>query len=113
LLSTTAIGKGSSTVAGATGGATAKNAKATDADQSVIGHWVQTNIGNKELMSVEKIGLLKNNPAEVLIAIPKIIPRPSAGFWVIFLAFLLQGLSLPLILFFEVFSLLTGFSSMI
>jgi hypothetical protein len=89
------MGKRSSTVAGATDGATAKKAKATDVDQSVVGHWVQTKIGNRELTSAEKIGLLKNDPAKVLAAGPEIIPRPSAGFRVIFLAFLLRGLSLP------------------
>jgi hypothetical protein len=83
------MGKRSSTVAGATGGATAKKAKATDADQSVVGHWVQTKISDKELTSTEKIGLLKNDLVEVLAAGPEIIPRPSAGFRVIFLAFLL------------------------
>jgi hypothetical protein len=38
---------------------------------------------------------LKNDPAETLAAGPEIIPRPPAGFRVIFLAFLLQGLLLP------------------
>jgi hypothetical protein len=93
-LSAAAKGKRSSTAAGTTGGATAEKAKATDADQSVVGHWVQTKIGDRELMSAEKIGLLKEDPVEVLTAGPEIIPRPSAGFRVIFLAFLLRGLSL-------------------
>jgi hypothetical protein len=82
-------------VAGATGGAAVKKAKAANADQSVVGHWVQTKIGDKELMSAEKISLLKNDPVEVLTAGPEIIPRPFAGFRVIFLAFILRGLSLP------------------
>jgi hypothetical protein len=51
-----------------------KKAKTTDADQSVVGHWVQTKIGDKELASAEKIGLLKNDAAEVLTAGPEIIP---------------------------------------
>jgi hypothetical protein len=95
LQSAAAMGKRNSTAAGAAGGAAVKKAKTTDADQSVIGHWVQTKIGDKELASAEKIGLLKNNPAEVLAAGPEIIPRPPAGFRVIFLAFLLRGLLLP------------------
>jgi hypothetical protein len=37
---------------------------------------------------------LKNDPAETLAAGPEIIPRPPAGFRVLFLAFLLSGLSL-------------------
>jgi hypothetical protein len=53
------MGKRNSTTAGAVGGAATKKAKTTDADQSVLGHWVQTKIGDKELASAEKIGLLK------------------------------------------------------
>jgi hypothetical protein len=89
------MGKRGSTVTGATGGA-AKKAKTADADLPTIGNWVQTKIGDKELASAEKISLLKNDPVEVLIAGPKIIPRPPTGFRVIFLAFLLRGLSFPL-----------------
>jgi hypothetical protein len=89
------MGKRNSTAAGAAGGAAAKKAKTADADQSVVGHWVQTKIGDKELANAEKVGLLKNDPAEVLAAGLEIIPRPPAGFRVIFLAFLLRGLSLP------------------
>jgi hypothetical protein len=89
------MGKRSSTAAGAAGGAVAKMAKTTDADPPAVGNWVQTKIGDKELASTEKIGLLKNDPAEVLAAGPEIIPRPPPGFWVLFLAFLLRGLSLP------------------
>jgi hypothetical protein len=104
------MGKRSSTATGAAGSATAKKAKTADADPPAVGNWVQTKIGDKELASAEKIGLLKNDPAEVLIAGPEIIPRPPAGFRVIFLAFLLWGLSFPLILSFAVFYLHTGFS---
>jgi hypothetical protein len=43
----------------------------------------------KELQSAEKIGILKDDLAEVLIARPEIIPRPPAGFRVLFFAFLL------------------------
>jgi hypothetical protein len=41
---------------------------------------VQTKFLEKELQSVEKIGILKDDPTEVLIAGPKIIPRPPMGF---------------------------------
>jgi hypothetical protein len=89
------MGKRGSTTAGAAAGAATKKAKTADTDTSVIGNWVQTKIGDKELSNAEKISLLKNNPAESLTAGPKIIPRPPLGFRVIFLAFMLQGLSLP------------------
>jgi hypothetical protein len=88
------MGKRSSTAAGTAGGAAAKKAKTADPDPPAVGNWVQTKIGDKELASAEKIGILKNDPTEVLAAGPKIIPRPPAGFRVLFLAFLLRGLSL-------------------
>jgi hypothetical protein len=89
------MGKRSSTAAGAAGGAAAKKAKTADADTPAVGNWVQTKVQEKELSSAEKIGILKNDPAETLAAGPEIVPRPPAGFWVLFLAFLLRGLSLP------------------
>jgi hypothetical protein len=89
------MGKRGLTATGATGGA-AKKAKTADTDPPTVGNWVQTKFGDKELASAERIGLLKNDPAEILVADPEIIPRPPAGFWVIFLAFLLRGLSFPL-----------------
>jgi hypothetical protein len=89
------MGKRSSTAANATAGVTAKRAKTADADASVVGHWVQTKIRDKELSSAEKIGILKNDPAETLAVSPEIIPQSPPGFQVIFLAFILGGLSLP------------------
>jgi hypothetical protein len=89
------MGKRSSTAAGAAGGVAAKKAKTTDVDLPVVGKWVQTKVQEKELSSAEKISILKNDPAETLTAGPEIIPRPPAGFRVLFLAFLLRGLSLP------------------
>jgi hypothetical protein len=85
------MGKRGSTTAGAV----AKKAKTADVDPPTIGNWVQTKVQEKDLQSAKKIGILKNNPAETLAAGPEIIPRPLAGFRVIFLAFLLQGLLLP------------------
>jgi hypothetical protein len=86
------MGKRSSTAVGAA----ARKAKTADADGSAVGRWVQTKVGNKELSQAKKMGLLKNAPAESLAAGPEIIPRPPLGFWVIFIAFLLRGLSFPL-----------------
>jgi hypothetical protein len=89
------MGKRSSSAAGAATGVAAKKSKTRDADASIVGRWVQTKAGDKELSQAEKMGLLKNTPAESLAAGPEIIPRPPPGFRVIFIAFLLWGLSLP------------------
>jgi hypothetical protein len=89
------MGKRGSSAAGAVTGAAAKKAKAANIDASVVGNWVPTKMGSKKMSAAEKIGLLKNEPAESLAAGPEIVPQPPPGFRVIFLAFLLQGLSLP------------------
>jgi hypothetical protein len=89
------MGKRGSTAIDATAGTTAKKAKTADADTSVVGNWVQTKVGDKELSHTKKTGFLKNDPTESLAIGPEIIPRPPLGFRVIFLAFLLRGLSLP------------------
>jgi hypothetical protein len=107
------MGKRGFTAAGAATGAAAKKAKTADADGSAVGRWVQTKVGNKELSQAEKMGLLKNTLAESLAVGPEIIPRPPLGFRVIFIAFLLRGLSFPRILSSAVFFSLTGFSSTI
>jgi hypothetical protein len=83
------MGKRSSTAARAATGTTMKKAKTTDADVPAVGNWVQTKFLEKELQSVEKISILKNDVAEFLITGPEIIPQPPAGFRVLFLAFLL------------------------
>jgi hypothetical protein len=88
--------KRSSSAARAANGAAVKKSKTEDANASVVDCWVQTKTGDKELSQIEKAGLLKNTPAESLAAGPEIIPRPPLGFRVIFVAFLLRGLSLPL-----------------
>jgi hypothetical protein len=89
------MGKRGSTATGATAGTAAKKAKTADADTSVVGNWVQMKVGDKELSHTKKMGFLKNDPTESLTAGPEIVPRPPPGFRVIFLAFLLWGLSLP------------------
>jgi hypothetical protein len=80
---------------GSTAGTAAKKAKTADANTSVVGNWVQSKVGDKELSQAEKMSLLKNDPAELLATGPEIVPWPPPGFRVIFLAFLLRGLSLP------------------
>jgi hypothetical protein len=89
------MGKRSSTAAGAATSAAAKKAKTADAETPAMGNWVETKFLEKELQSAEKTGILKNDPAEILLAGPEIIPRPRAGFWVLFFAFLLRGFSFP------------------
>jgi hypothetical protein len=79
------MGKRGSSAAGAVSGAAAKKAKAANIDASVVGNWVPTKMGSKEMSAAEKIGLLKNEPAESLAAGPEIVPRPPPGFRVIFL----------------------------
>jgi hypothetical protein len=107
------MGKRGSTAASAAAGTTAKRAKTADTDASIVGNWVQTKIGEKQLSNAEKIGILKNDLAESLIAGPEIILRPPPGFRVIFLAFILRGLSLPPHPFLRGLLFAYGFSSMI
>jgi hypothetical protein len=86
------MGKRGASAAGVTSTAAKKaktNTKAADADAPTVGNWLQTKFLEKDLQNAAKTGILKNEPAEVHIAGPEIIPRPPAGFWVIFLAFLL------------------------
>jgi hypothetical protein len=68
------MGKRSSTMASTAAGNAAKRAKTADTDTSVVGNWVQSKIGDKQLSNAEKIGILKNDPAESLTASPEIIP---------------------------------------
>jgi hypothetical protein len=68
------MGKRSSTATRAAAGTAAKKAKTADIDMPAVGNWVQTKVQEKELLSAEKIGILKNDPAETLAAGPKIIP---------------------------------------
>jgi hypothetical protein len=96
---TATMGKRGSFAAGATSTAAKKaktSTKAADADAPTMGNWVQTKFLEKDLQNAAKIGILKDDPAEVCIAGPEIIPRPPARFRVLFLAFLLRGFSFPL-----------------
>jgi hypothetical protein len=87
------MGKRSSTATGSATGATAKKAKTADAETPTVGNWVETKFLEKELQNTEKTSILKNDPVEILLAELEIIPRPRAGFRVLFFAFLLRGFS--------------------
>jgi hypothetical protein len=92
------MGKKGSSATGATMAAAKKAKTATktaNADAPAVGNWVQTKFLEKDLQNAAKIGILKDDPAEVCIAGPEIIPRPPARFWVLFFAFLLRGFSFP------------------
>jgi hypothetical protein len=89
------MGKRSSTAAGATNSAAAKKAKTADAETPAVGNWVETKFLEKKLQNTEKTGILKNDTTEILLVGPEIIPRPHAGFRVLFFAFLLRGFSFP------------------
>jgi hypothetical protein len=49
------MGKRSSSATGTAAGAATQKAKTANADGSVIGRWVQTKAGDKELSQAEKI----------------------------------------------------------
>jgi hypothetical protein len=86
------MGKRGSSAASATSTTMKKaktSVKAADVDAPAVGNWVQTKFLEKDLQNAVKIGILKDDPVEVHIAGPKIIPRPPAGFRVLFFAFLL------------------------
>jgi hypothetical protein len=80
---------GSSTVGAAAAKKARTSAKTADADAPTVGNWVQTKFLEKDLQNATKIGILKDDLAEVRISGPEIIPQPPAGFWVLFLAFIL------------------------
>jgi hypothetical protein len=54
LLSAAAMGKRSSTAAGAA----AKKTKIANTDPPTVGNWVQTKIGHRELASAKKVSLI-------------------------------------------------------
>jgi hypothetical protein len=87
-LCSVAMGKRSSSIAGAAAAKKAKT-KTADANTPAVGNWVQTKFLEKDLQHAAKVGILKDDPAEVRITGPEIIPRPPAGFRVLFLAFFL------------------------
>jgi hypothetical protein len=92
------MGKRGSSAAGVTAALAKKaktSAKTADADAPTLGNWVQTKFLEWDWQNATKTGILKDDPTEIRIAGPEIIPRPPAGFQVLFLAFLLRGFSFP------------------
>jgi hypothetical protein len=87
--------KRGSTATGAAAGAAAKKAKTAEGETPAVGNWVQSKTSERELDNAEKNGLLRHDPAETLAAWLEIIPRPPPGFQVMFIAFILRGLSFP------------------
>jgi hypothetical protein len=86
------MGKRGSSATGITVAAAKKaktSAKAADANTPTVGNWVQTKFLERDLQNATKTGILKDDPAEIRIAGPDIIPRPPTRFWVLFLTFLL------------------------
>jgi hypothetical protein len=86
------MGRRGSSAAGVTAAAaknTMTSAKAADANAPTVGNWVQTKFLERDLQNAAKTGILKDDPAEIRITEPEIIPWPPAGFLVLFLAFLL------------------------
>jgi hypothetical protein len=73
-----------------------KNTKAAGSDAPTMGNWSQTKFLEQDLQKAMKTGILKDDPTEVRISGPEIIPWPPAGLQVLFLAFVLRGLSFPL-----------------
>jgi hypothetical protein len=58
------MGKRSSSTTGAAAAKKAKT-KTVDADVPTVGNWVQTKFLEKDWKSATKIGILKDDPAEV------------------------------------------------
>jgi hypothetical protein len=92
------MGKRSSFAAGATAGA-AKKAKKTAtvaySDAPIVSNWSHTKFTDQDLWKAAKSSILKDDATEVRVAGLEVTPNPPAGFWVIFLAFILRGLSFP------------------
>jgi hypothetical protein len=90
--------RSSSTAAAAASGSqkTKRSATAADSDAPAISKWSHTKFMDKDLRKAAKDGLLKDDTAEVCMAGPEATPTPPARFRVMFLAFVLCGLSFPL-----------------
>jgi hypothetical protein len=92
------MGKRGSSAASATAGAAMKikkTATAADSDAPAVGYWSHTRFLDQELRKIAKTGILKDDPADVRVGGPEITPNPPAGFRILFLAFVLRGLSFP------------------
>jgi hypothetical protein len=85
-----------STAAGALGDATKNGKRVTtpcDPDALMIGEWDRSKFVQKDLCNTAKDWLLKEDPEEVQVPGRKTTPTPPAGIRVMFLAFILRGLS--------------------
>jgi hypothetical protein len=61
---------------------------------NIVMSWVPSAFMLKELEKARADGLISNND-EVIFRSTERIPKPRDGFWVMFFAYLLRGLSLP------------------
>jgi hypothetical protein len=56
--------------------------------------WVSSEFSQSDLTKAQKEGLIAEGE-QVIFPSTERIPKPLSGYWVMFLAFLLRGLSLP------------------
>jgi hypothetical protein len=92
------MGKRSSSAVATAAGASKKTKRATAAahsDASAVSKWTHSKFVDKDLQKAAKDGILKDNAMENRLAGPEAIPNPPVGFQVMFLAFVLRGLSFP------------------
>jgi hypothetical protein len=72
----------------------AKNKMAKGKATNSATSWVPSAFTQKELDKAKADGLVSNNDSIIFPSTER-IPKPPSGYWVMFLAFLLCGLSLP------------------
>jgi hypothetical protein len=72
---------------------TKRAAAAVDSDAPAVSKWSHSKFVDKDLRKAAKDGILKDDVAENCLAGPEATPNPPAGFQVMFLAFVLYGLS--------------------
>jgi hypothetical protein len=72
----------------------AKNKMAKGKATNSATSWVPSAFTQKELDKAKADGLVSNNDSIIFPSTER-IPKPPSGYWVMFLAFLLHGLSLP------------------
>jgi hypothetical protein len=92
------MGKRSSSAATTTVGASKKTKRAAataDSDASAVSKWSHSKFVDKDLRKATKDGILKEDALENCLVGPEVTPNPPAGFRVMFLAFVLRGLSFP------------------
>jgi hypothetical protein len=72
----------------------AKNEMAKGKAMNSATSWVPSAFTQKELDKAKADGLVSNNDSIIFPSTER-IPKPPSGYWVMFLAFLLRGPSLP------------------